>query len=137
MTRAVVVIQTQADREKIARWAANVKAGTTVTFKENKRSIPQSDKMWAMLGEVAAQVSWHGVRLSPDDWKIVFLDALKRELRMVPNIDGNGFVQLGRSSSNLTKDEMSDLMALIEAFGANHGVTFKDGADPSELGKAA
>ena len=128
MTRAVVVIQTQADREKIARWAANVKAGTTVTFKENKRSIPQSDKMWAMLGEIAAQVSWHGVRLSPDDWKIVFLDALKRELRMVPNLEGNGFVQLGRSSSDLTKEEMSGLLELIAAFGARQGVKFKDEA---------
>lgn len=126
MTRAVVVIQTQADREKIARWAANVKAGTTVTFKENKRSIPQSDKMWAMLGEIAAQVSWHGVRLSPDDWKIVFLDALKRELRMVPNIDGNGFVQLGRSSSDLTKEEMSGMLELITEFGLRHGVRFGD-----------
>ena len=126
MTRAVVVIQTQADREKIARWAANVKAGTTVTFKGNKRSIPQSDKMWAMLGEIAAQVSWHGVRLSPDDWKIVFLDALKRELRMVPNIDGNGFVQLGRSSSDLTKEEMSGMLELITEFGLRHGVRFGD-----------
>ena len=126
MSRAVVVIQTQADREKIARWAANVKAGTTVTFKENKRSIPQSDKMWAMLGEIAAQVSWHGVRLSPDDWKIVFLDALKRELRMVPNIDGNGFVQLGRSSSDLTKEEMSGMLELITEFGLRHGVRFGD-----------
>lgn len=134
MARAVVVIQTQADREKIARWAANVKAGTTVTFKENKRSVPQSDKMWAMLGEVSAQVQWHGLWLDSEDWKLVFLAALKRELRMVPNLDGNGFVQLGRSSSELTKDEMSDLIALIEAFGAKRGVNF---ADPAELGRAA
>ena len=52
--------------------------------------------------------------------------ALKRELRMVPNLDGNGFVQLGRSSSDLTKDEMSGLLALIHAFGAQHGVLFND-----------
>lgn len=126
MTRAVVVIQTQADREKIARWAANVKAGTTVTFKENKRSIPQSDKMWAMLGEVAAQVPWHGVILDSEAWKLIFLDALKRELRMVPNLEGNGFVQLGRSSSDLTKEEMSGMLELIGAFGARHGVRFGD-----------
>jgi len=79
-----------------------------------------------MLTEVAEQVVWHGVKLSPDDWKIVMLSALKRELRMVPNLDGNGFVQLGRSSSDLTKDEMSGLQELISAFGAQHGVIFRE-----------
>ena len=53
-------------------------------------------------------------------------DALKREVRMVPNLDGNGFVSLGRSSSDLSKSEMSDLMELIAAFGAQHGVEFRD-----------
>jgi hypothetical protein len=43
-------------------------------------------------------------------------------MRMVPNIDGNGFVNLGRSSSALSKDEMTALMDLIEAFAAQRGV---------------
>ena len=81
-----------------------------------------------MLTEVSQQVPWHGVRLDPADWKLVFLDALKRELRMVPNLEGNGFVQLGRSSSDLTKEEMSGLLELIAAFGARQGVKFKDEA---------
>ncbi|MDB5501229.1 MAG: NinB family protein [Tardiphaga sp.] len=81
-----------------------------------------------MLTEVATQCPWHGVKLTADDWKFVFIDALKRELRTVPNIDGNGFVNLGRSSSDLSKSEMSDLIELIHAFGAEHGVKFKDDA---------
>ena len=76
-----------------------------------------------MLTDVAQQVTWHGIRLSADDWKIVFLDALKREVRMVPNLDGNGFVQLGLSSSDLSKEEMGMLMELIAAFGANPPTT--------------
>ena len=128
MTRAVVVIRSEADRQKISTWAKNVKAGTTVTFKENKRSVPQSDKMWADLTDISKQVKWHGVTLDPEDWKLVFLDALKRELRMVPNLEGNGFVQLGRSSSDLTKEEMSGLLELIAAFGARQGVKFNDEA---------
>jgi hypothetical protein len=43
---------------------------------------------------------------------------------MIRNIDGNGFVDLGVHSSDLSKAEMSELMELIAAFGANHGVTF-------------
>jgi hypothetical protein len=82
--------------------------------------------MWAFLSEIAAQVKWHGVKLSADDWKLIFLDSLKRELRIVPNLDGTGFVNLGRSSSDLSKEEMADLLSLIEAWGANHNVRFND-----------
>jgi hypothetical protein len=82
--------------------------------------------MWAMLTEVARQVQWHGQKLSADDWKLVFLAALKAELRIVPNLDGTGFVQLGRSSSDLSVSEMADLIDLIAAFGARQGVVFAD-----------
>jgi hypothetical protein len=67
-----------------------------------------------------------GQRLRPDDWKLIFLDGLNRELRMVPNIAGNGWVNLGRSSSDLSTAEMSDMMELMAAFGAEHGVKFGD-----------
>ncbi|WP_253075678.1 recombination protein NinB [Bradyrhizobium sp. 2] len=33
---------------------------------------------------------------------------------------------MGRSSSNLSKSEFSDLIELIHQFGANHGVVFGD-----------
>jgi hypothetical protein len=45
---------------------------------------------------------------------------------LVPNLNGTGFVNLGRSSSDLTVAEMGDLMTLMEAFGANRGVVFHD-----------
>lgn len=126
MSRAVVVITGPAARAKIASWAQQAPCGTRVEFKTAKRTLPQNARMWAMLTDVAQQVPWHGIKLAPDDWKLIFLDALKREVRMVPNIDGNGFVNLGRSSSDLSKTEMGDLMEVIAAFGAKYGVTFHD-----------
>lgn len=126
MSRALLTLWTQADRAKAARWVSSAPVGTRLTFQQAKRSLPQNDRFWAMLTDVASQLRWHGLKLSPDDWKLVFLDALKREVRMVPNVDGNGFVSLGRSSSDLSKAEMSDLMELISAFGAKHGVKFHD-----------
>ena len=126
MSRALITINGEADRAKAARWAMGMPTGARIEFKEPKRSLPQNDRMWAMLTDIATQLPWHGVKLTPDDWKLVFLDGLKRELRLVPNLEGNGFVNLGRSSSDLSKQEMSDLMELISAFGANHGVVFHD-----------
>jgi len=127
MTRAVIVLNQDTERQKAARWAAKLPEGTRIEFKAPKRSIPQNDRMWAMLTDVATQLKWHGLRLTADDWKLIFLDALKREVRLVPNMDGNGFVSLGRSSSDLSKAEMADLIDLISSFGANHGVVFHDG----------
>jgi hypothetical protein len=126
MTRAVIILTGEADRAKATRWVAAAPVGVRVEFKRPRRSLPQNDRMWAMLTDVATQLPWHGIKLSPDDWKLIFLDALKRELRMVPNLDGSGFVNLGRSSSDLSKEEMTDLIDLIGAFGAEHNVVFHD-----------
>lgn len=129
MGSATLIIANEAAREKAARWVANVPFMTRLIFKSSKRTLPQNDRMWAMLTDVSTQVLWHGLRLDTEDWKLLFLDALKRELRMVPNIDGTGFVPLGRSSSDLTIDEMTDLITIIERFGANHSVVFHDPKD--------
>jgi len=128
MTRALLVLTSPDIRQKAAHWTSRLPDGTRVTFQAPKRTLDQNSRLWAMLTDVATQLPWHGIKLTPDDYKLIFLDALKRELRMVPNIDGSGFVNLGRSSSDLSKEEMSDLFTLIEQFGANHGVVFHDQA---------
>lgn len=129
MSRAQITLSGKYDRERAMKWIVQAPPGTRVIFKDARRSIPQNDKMWAMLTEIASQVEWHGQKLTPDDWKLIFLDALKRELRLAPNIDGTGFVNLGRSSSNLSKGDFADLLELIGMFGANHGVAFRDPAE--------
>jgi hypothetical protein len=127
MGRALVIVRGALDRRRAAMWAINAPEGTRIEFKEGKRSLEQNSRMWAMLTDVARQLKWHGERLEPEDWKLLFLDALGRENRVVPGING-GIVSLGTSSSKLTKDEMSDLMEVMSAFGANNGVTFREPA---------
>ena len=140
MARALLVLANDVFRQRAIDWIRKAPKDTRIEFKGPKRTLDQNSRMWAMLTDVSTQVVWHGVKLSPDDWKLVFLDGLKRELRLVPNIDGNGFVNLGRSSSDLSKEEMSDLFELMEAFGATHGVEFHDPRAPGALereGRAA
>ncbi len=117
---------TRHNRAHIAKVLQCAPDGTRVEFKAARRTLPQNSRMWTLLTYVADQLPWHGVKLRPDDWKLIFLDALKRDLRMVPNLDGTGFVNIGRSSSDLTVAEMGDLMTVIEEFGARHGVNFHD-----------
>lgn len=126
MTRYAFTLNSSADKARAINAITSAPAGTRIDVKAAKRSLPQNDRLWAMLTEIAMQLEWHGQKLRPDDWKVLFLDALKRETRAVPNLDGTGVVELGRSSSDLSKSEMSDLMELIAAFGANHGVEFSE-----------
>lgn len=128
MSRYTFALRSSADRARAMKVITAAPPGTRIEVKAAKRSLPQNDRMWAMLTEIAQQLPWHGVKLRPDDWKLIFLDGLKRELHMVPNLEGTGFVNLGRSSSDLSKQEMSDLIELIHAFGAQHGVQFQDDA---------
>lgn len=132
MSRALLVLDAPDVREKAKRWIDQAPVGTRVEYKAPKRSLEQNAMMWACLTEVADQVTHHGLKLTTDDWKLIFIDALKRENRIAPNLDGTGFVSLGRSTSDLSKEEMTDLIELILAFGAKHGVTFKDHAAANE-----
>lgn len=129
MGRALLVLHNDAMRSKAIDWIRRAPPETRVTFQGPKRTLPQNDRMWAMLTELSTQLLWHGQRLSTEDWKQVMLAALKQEMRIVPNIHGDGFVQLGRSSSDLSKEEMGDLMTIIEAFAARYGVKMKEPAD--------
>ena len=88
------------------------------------RSLAQNARLWAMLTDISKQVDWYGRKLSPDDWKHVFSASLKKQ-DVVPGIDG-GYVVLGLSTSKMTKAEMCDLQTLMEAFGAQKSVKFRD-----------
>lgn len=100
--------------------------GWVMELRDRTRSTEQNSALWASLTDVSVQVEWHGVRLSPEDWKLVFMDALNQEMRLVPNVAGTGFINLGRSSSKLTKAEFSDLIELVRAFGSERGVVWSD-----------
>lgn len=94
-----------------------------VEVKPQTRTTEQNARLWAMLTDVSEQVNWYGRKLKPEEWKHVFTAALSKK-DVVPNIDGSGFVVLGKATSKMTKREMSDLQTLIEAFGVDKGVKF-------------
>lgn len=119
-------------RQGVAEFARSAPAGVVVEFKEPTRSLEQNARMWAMLGDVAAQVEWPVdgklQRLPAEDWKAILSASLRREQRVAQGVDG-GFVMLGSRTSKMTKGELSDLMELIACFGAERGVVWSDPAD--------
>ena len=129
MSRATLILNSRADREKAARWAYALPPGTRIEFKAPRRTVDQNALLWSLLTDVSAQVEWYGQKLVTEDWKDMFTASLRRA-RVVPGLDAGSFVPLGMRTSDMSKQEFSDLIELIRAFGAERGVTFS--ADAQE-----
>lgn len=124
MKRTFILVHETA-RNLALQHVKNAPEGYCVTISEPTRSLEQNAALWPHLEEISEQVEWYGRKLSPEDWKHVFTASLKK-LDVVPNLEGTGFVALGVSTSRMSKRELSDLIELIRAFGAERGVRFKD-----------
>jgi hypothetical protein len=81
--------------------------------------------MWSLLEQISKGVIWYGQKLSSEDWKDVLTASLRRT-RVVPGIDAGSFVPLGMRTSQMTKQELAELIELIYAFGAEQNVKFRE-----------
>jgi hypothetical protein len=126
MTRALLILASEAEKIKAIGWIKKAPWNTRVEFKAARRSPDQNSLMWCLLTELAEQLRWHNLKLSAEDYKDLLSAGLRREVRTVPNITGDGFVLLGMRTSDMGRDEMSQMIELCYAFGARHGVTFRE-----------
>jgi hypothetical protein len=134
---ATIVIQGPSDKAKAADWIKRAPDGSKVTFmrpEERRKTRPQENKFHAMVRDVAAQVEHNKEKLDEAEWKKLFLDALRRESRIVRSLDGRGFVDLGwASTSSLNTTQYTDLIMIVQAYGDSHDVKFKSdtGLEPT------
>lgn len=124
MSRYLIILRDQKSRNKAHDWIKAAPDGWRMEMKETKRTIPQNDRMWALLSDISTQLVWHGRRYSTDDWKDYFTHALNGG-RWMPAEDG-GMVPIGHHTSDMGRQEHSMLQDIIEAFGERHGVIFGD-----------
>jgi hypothetical protein len=125
VSRHLLTLHTATDRVRAAAYVEKAPPGTRVEFKASKRTLPQNDRMWAMLTDIAQQKKHCDRKYTPDQWKVIFLHALGREAEFVPSLDEKTFIPL-TSSSDLSKSEMSDMIEMMMAWGTQNGVTFHD-----------
>ena len=140
-------INTEAERWKLIEWLKTVEIGFWFAYRKKTRSTEQNKRFHAMIRDVADQIQWQDVfgrpkRMKVESWKRFFLAMYARgrgeENEVVPNEDGDGFYDLGPPrSSKLSVEEMTDVMELIAAFGAERGVRFKDEPPILQDGRAA
>lgn len=137
MIRAVFILDTdQAKVRMAAAWRAaqsylelGKRVRVTVEEYRARRSREQNRLMWALLEDVAKQKPWmvdgKMSMLEPEDWKHIMTAGLVKTQRVAAGIDG-GFVILGVSTRPFSVSKMSDLIELIFAFGAEHGIRFRE-----------
>lgn len=98
--------------------------GYAVTIQPKTRSIEQNSRFWAILTDISNQMVWHGKKLAPEDWKHIFTATLRKQIA-VPNLEHNGFVVLGSSSSKLNVREMAELQELMTAFAVENNIKLR------------
>jgi hypothetical protein len=118
----------QAGVELSQVWAwlkAQLTAGNRmqVVARKQTRSLDQNRIMWSCLTDLSKQVTWFGKRLTPEGWKDWITGHLNGQ-ELHPNMDGTGFISINRgsSTSDMTIAEMSAVIELCHAFGADKDV---------------
>jgi hypothetical protein len=120
------VLTGKASRDQAMRWLTIAPEGTRIEFKKPRRSLPQNDRLWAMLTDIAQQKEHMGRHYTTDQWKVLMMHACGREVQFLPALDGSTFVPWGQSSSDLSKEEMTELIDFMFAWGAENGVVWSD-----------
>lgn len=109
--------------------------GLVVTISEPQKSRDQEACYHAMIGDIAKQWEFMGQKWGDEDMKRILVDAFARVMReagtplrydgrIVPSIDGTGFVQLGIQTRRFLKSEAAQFIEYLNAFGAENGIRF-------------
>lgn len=124
MKKRTFIMAHEQARQNAIRCVKEAPEGYCVTVSEPTRTLEQNALMWPLLDRIAKQVVWHGTKLTKEDWKDMLTASLHGQ-RSAPGIDG-GFVIFGERTKTYTKAQFSELIELIYAFGAQHGVEFDE-----------
>lgn len=94
------------------------------------KSREQEEKYHAMIGEIAKQAEHLGAKWDAESWKRLLVDQFMRDSKMdgnriLPNLDGTGIVQLGSQTRRFSKEQASEFVEWLLAWGAEHGITYE------------
>jgi len=102
----------------------------TLEIKDATKSRHQEEKYHAMIGEVAKQAQHLGAKWDAESWKRLLVDQFCKDNGLktgavIPNLSGDGIVQLGMQTRNFTKEQASEFVEWLFAWGVEHGVTYE------------
>ena len=87
----------------------------------------QEKKYHSMIGDIAKQAQHLGSKWDAESWKRLLVDQFCRENdiktgSIIPNLSGDGIVQLGFQTRNFTKEQAIEFVEWLTAWAAQNGV---------------
>jgi len=92
------------------------------------RSLPQNALIHSIISQISAQTQHLGSTWDTESWKRLLVDAYTREQwsgtsgQVIPNLTGDGIVQLGLQTRKFTKQQASEFSEWLMAWCAQNGV---------------
>lgn len=122
-------LRTETIRAWVASFVLTAPLGCYVTVEPERRSGLQNKRLHAMLGDVVKSgYELHGETYDIEDWKTFFVSVWMGETkrsRIVPGINGE-FVQLYWRTSRMTKEQLGEVMIIVERFCAERGIQLRE-----------
>jgi len=107
--------------------ALNAGKPLVMEIKAADKSRDQEQKYHAMISEIATQAQHMGSKWDAESWKRLLVDQFCKESGLktgvvMPNLSGDGIVQLGFQTRKFTKEQASEFVEWLYAWSAEHGV---------------
>ena len=91
-----------------------------------RRSEEASRKLWAIASDISRSgYEWGGIKLSKNNWFRLLTAAVYGQ-KMVPDLNGNGFVFVDARTSRMTNAQISEVIAFAEAWCAANSIELSD-----------
>lgn len=100
--------------------------GYAVEIKPITRSLAQNAKLHALITDISKTLEWAGAKRDVETWKrlltAAWLRARGEPIEMLPALDGHGVDIVFRRTSELTVNEMIELIEYIQSWAVGNGI---------------
>jgi hypothetical protein len=125
MTRGhTIALRSPYNRARAHKLVDFAPVGYVCEIRPPTRSNDQNAKLWAMLTDISLAKP-EGRRMTPEQWKCVFMQACGWEVQFLEGLDGQPF-PAGFRSSQMSVKQMADLITFILEYGDRHGVRWSE-----------
>lgn len=131
------VIREERDRLLALKAVQRARLGQQVRISKPDRSAEQNRLLHGRLNDLADQLAWPpdtGEIHDMEFWKrrctLQWLIDSKESPEVITALEGDEFGLLIPHTSDLTTEQFASLCTWVEAFGAQHGVVFKEPGGP-------
>jgi hypothetical protein len=103
----------------------------TLEIKNASKSRDQEKLYHELIGQIAKQASHLGAKWDAEDWKRLLVDQFIKDMnglgasKIIPSLDGEGIIQLGFQTRKFTKEQASEFVEWLHAWGATNGIHFE------------